>query len=272
MQREADRLRSQGVRIGFVPTMGFFHEGHLSLIRKAKEISDVTVVSLFVNPTQFGAGEDFEDYPRDEDRDKQLSEENGCDILFIPSREEMYPEGYVTYIDVEKLADGLCGASRPGHFRGVTTVVTKMFNMVKPHVAVFGQKDAQQAILIRRMVEDLNEDVDIVMAPTIREPDGLALSSRNTYLSPQQRSDATVLYQSLQMARELIQTGEQHTKPIIEAITDRIGAVKSARIDYVSIVDEQTLEPAEVIPERALVAVAVWFGRARLIDNIIVGT
>jgi pantoate--beta-alanine ligase len=270
MQREADQFRSQGKRIGFVPTMGFFHEGHLSLIRKAVEISDAVIVSLFVNPIQFGAGEDFEDYPRDEDRDRRLAEENGCDVLFRPSTEYMYPHGFVTSVTVESLTEILCGASRPGHFRGVTTVVTKLFNIVKPHVAVFGQKDAQQAAVIERMTRDLNHDIEIVVAPIVREPDGLAMSSRNMYLTSEERKDAPVLYHSLQMAHEMIASGERRTKAIIEAMTKLIRAKASVRIDYVSIVDRMTLEPLDTLQQGGLIAVAAWVGKARLIDNMIV--
>ena len=270
MQAEADAIRSQGRRIGCVPTMGFFHEGHLSLMRRAAEISDVLVVTLFVNPIQFGAGEDYSAYPRDEDRDRRLAEANSCQILFAPSVEAMYPAGFATYIDVEGLTETLCGASRPGHFRGVATVVAKLFNIVKPHVAVFGQKDAQQAVIIQRLVSDLNLDIDIEVAPIVREPDGLAMSSRNTYLTPRERRDATVLYQSLQRAQEMIVSGERQSRAIIEAMTASISETASSRIDYVSIVAEDTLKPLDTIHRRALIAVAVWFGKARLIDNCVV--
>lgn len=270
MQTEAERLRREGKRIGFVPTMGFFHEGHLSLIRKAGELSDVVVVSLFVNPTQFGPGEDFEEYPRDKERDRRLAEENGCDILFEPTVEGMYPQGYATYVNVEKLTDVLCGASRPGHFRGVTTVVTKLLDIVRPHVAIFGQKDAQQSIVVKRMVEDLNQDVEIFVAPTVREPDGLAMSSRNTYLTPKQRGEAVVLYQSLQRAQEMIRSGERRAKSIIEAMTELIRATDSARIEYVAIVDVHNLQPLDILRGGVLIALAVRIGRARLIDNTII--
>jgi len=272
MQAEADRIRSRGERIGCVPTMGFFHDGHLSLIRKADEISDVVVVSHFINPIQFGAGEDFQKYPRDTDRDKELAEENGCHILFMPSVQEMYPPGFVIYVDVERLTDNLCGASRPGHFRGVTTVVTKLFNIMKPHVAIFGQKDAQQAIIIRRMTEDLNIDTDIVIAPTVREPDGLAMSSRNAYLTETERREAPVLYRSLQKARDLVAAGQRGTTDIIETMTAMIDEMSTAHIDYINIVDMATLEPMERIEQSGLIAVAVWFGKARLIDNTIVNS
>jgi pantoate--beta-alanine ligase len=250
--------------------MGFFHEGHLSLIRKAKEISDTVVVSLFVNPTQFGPDEDFEEYPRDEEKDRTLAQESGCDILFTPPTEQMYPPGYTTYVEVENLTHVLCGASRAGHFRGVTTVVTKLFNIVKPHVAVFGQKDAQQAIVIKRMVEDLSYDVRIVVAPIVRESDGLALSSRNIYLTQQERAEAAVLHHSLVKAEELIAAGERQARIIMGAMKDLITAKGSGRIEYVSIVDAENLQPLDLLRGRILIALAVWFGKARLIDNTIV--
>ncbi len=270
MQSCAERLRLEGRRIGFVPTMGFFHEGHLSLIRKARELSDVVVVSLFVNPIQFGAGEDFAAYPRNEERDRRLAEENGCDLFFAPAAGEMYPRGFVTYVEVENLSAALCGASRPGHFRGVATVVLKLFHMVKPHLAVFGQKDAQQCLVLQRMVRDLNLDVELIIAPIVREADGLAMSSRNTYLSPQERSDAIILYRSLLLGAEMIHQGERKTKPVIEAMAALIGTKPSARIDYITAVDAETLQSADVVRGRILVALAVRFGRARLIDNMIV--
>ena len=267
MRAYAEALRAQGKRIGFVPTMGYLHEGHLSLIRRARELSDVVVVSIFVNPTQFGPGEDYERYPRDLERDQRLARENGCDILFVPTVEQMYPRGYSTYVEVEGLTEGLCGASRPGHFRGVTTVVTKLFNIVRHHLAVFGQKDAQQAVVIKRMVADLNQGVEIVVAPIVRAPDGLAMSSRNTYLSPREREEATVLYQALRKAEELVASGERQAKRIVEELTHMIRSKDSARIDYVAIVDPQDLKPVETIRGEVLVALAVWIGKARLIDN-----
>ncbi|UCE19936.1 MAG: pantoate--beta-alanine ligase [Gemmatimonadota bacterium] len=269
MQSMADGLRKQGNRIGFVPTMGFFHEGHLSLMRKAKELSDVVVVSLFVNPAQFGPGEDFEEYPRDEERDSMLAMKNGCDVLFVPGVEGMYPKGYATYVQVNDLSTVLCGASRPGHFQGVTTVVTKLFNIVKPHVAIFGQKDAQQAIIIRRIAEDLNYGVDIVIAPIVRESDGLAMSSRNMYLNRKERAEAVVLHQSLLEAEKLIAAGERRAHVIREAMKSLITAKDSARIDYVSILDADTLQPLDLLQGRILIALAVRFGKARLIDNTI---
>ncbi len=269
MQSWSDRMRVQGKRIGLVPTMGYLHEGHLSLIDEAKQVSDVVVVSIFVNPIQFGPSEDYQGYPRDLDRDIRLVEEKGGDIVFHPSVDEMYPEGSATYVDVEGITETLCGASRPGHFRGVTTVVTKLFNIVKPHVAVFGQKDAQQTIVIKRMATDLSFDVDIVVAPTIREPDGVAMSSRNIYLTPSQRLQATSLYRALRRAEEMVDTGERETERLIGEMKKIISSQPEADIDYVSIVDVRDLKPIVEISGRVLIALAVKFGKARLIDNII---
>jgi len=269
MRSHADQLRLAGKRIGFVPTMGYLHEGHLSLVRIAKEKSDVVVMSIFVNPTQFGPAEDFDRYPRDFDRDWRLAEQAGCDILFHPSVAEMYPEGYLTYVTVEKLTTVLCGRSRPTHFRGVTTVVAKLFNLVKPHVAVFGQKDAQQALVIKRMVRDLNFDVEVIVAPIVREKDGLAMSSRNTYLTPEERRDATVLYCSLLLAKELVDKGERRAEAIKTEMRKMIEATPTAQIDYISIVDTDKLEDKDTLSGETLIALAVYFGKTRLIDNLI---
>ncbi|HID94976.1 MAG TPA: pantoate--beta-alanine ligase [Candidatus Latescibacteria bacterium] len=270
MQSLADVARSRGHRVGLVPTMGFLHEGHLSLVRLAKQKAGFIVVSIFVNPTQFGPGEDYQEYPRDFNRDCQLLEGLGIDVVFAPSASEMYPPGYLTYVEVEEITRKLCGISRPTHFRGVTTVVTKLFCAVKPHLAVFGQKDAQQVIVIKRMVRDLNFDIDIVVAPTVREPDGLAMSSRNLYLSEQERKDATVLYESLQRAKALIETGERDARRIIDLVEQMISHKKTARIDYVAVVDTERLEPMDRLSGEVLIALAVRFGRARLIDNVVV--
>lgn len=269
MQRTACALRAAGRRIGLVPTMGYLHEGHASLIRRAQRQSDEVVVSLFVNPRQFGPGEDYQAYPRDLDRDLRLIRETGGDIVFIPSTEEMYAGDFATSVHVEGLTEGLCGASRPGHFRGVTTVVAKLFTAVKPHLAVFGQKDAQQALVIRRMVRDLNLDVEVLIAPTVRELDGLALSSRNVYLNPEERLEAAVLYQALRLARQMAEDGERDAQKIVRRMTALISERPSARIDYVSIVDTGGLKPVDRLTGEVLVAVAVRFGRARLIDNVI---
>ena len=271
MQAEADRLRSEGKRIGFVPTMGFLHEGHLSLIRLAKRHSDAVVVSVFVNPIQFGPKEDLARYPRDFQRDERLCLDEGVDILFHPSESEMYPDNFLTAVDVGKLTEGLCGASRPGHFRGVTTVVAKLFLAVKPHVAVFGQKDAQQAAVIRKMAGDLNFDLTIMVAPIIREPDGLAMSSRNVYLSPEERQDALALNQSLRKAESMIRAGEKKSAVIVGAIEEMIRSKKNARIDYISIVDPDTLVPLQSVESKILIALAVFVGKTRLIDNTIIG-
>ena len=270
MQRRAEELRLQGKRIGFVPTMGYLHEGHLSLLDLVRRHSDVAVMSIFVNPTQFGPNEDYEKYPRDFERDERLARERGCDILFYPSVAEMYPEPYRTYVNVEEITEVLCGASRPGHFRGVATVVTKLFNIVKPHVAAFGQKDAQQAIVIKQMVRDLNMDLEILVGPIVREPDGLAMSSRNKYLSGQERKDALVLYRSLQRAQELIAAGERDAAKIKAEMEAIIRSVPTSRIDYVEIVDTTNLRPLERLEGEVLIALAVWIGTTRLIDNVMV--
>lgn len=261
--------RSQGKSIGLVPTMGFFHEGHLSLMRAARRECDVVVVSLFVNPTQFGPHEDYDRYPRDLERDRVMAQEVGVDLLFVPTVEEMYPPGYATYVEVERLTDIMCGRSRPGHFRGVATVVTKLFNIVQPDRAYFGQKDAQQALVIKRMVRDLNMPVDIRVMPIVREEDGLAMSSRNVYLSPEERQSALVLIKSLRRAEEMVRDGERSADRIKEAIRETIGSEQRARIDYVEVVDAEELKPLETIQGKALAAVAVFIGNARLIDNVI---
>lgn len=270
MQQEADRLRESGKKIGFVPTMGYLHEGHLNLVREAKKNSDVIVMSIFVNPTQFAPNEDFEDYPRNFDRDRLLAEKEGCDIIFYPDAKEMYPDKYLTYVEVEKITRILCGASRPTHFRGVTTIVSKLFNIVKPHIAVFGQKDYQQAVVIKKMTSDLNFDIKIIIAPIVREQDGLAMSSRNTYLSPAEREQALVLYQSLKMAEAEILSGENNAEVIKQKIRQMINKKPDAVIDYVEIVDSETLESQTSIKSDVVIALAVKVGKTRLIDNIIV--
>lgn len=269
MQTWSDEGRREGKRIGLVPTMGCLHEGHLSLIRLARERTDGVVVSIFVNPTQFGPGEDFEKYPRTFERDQELVEKAGGEVIFAPRVEEMYPQGFCTAVQVEGLTKGLCGASRPDHFRGVTTVVAKLLCAVKPHVAVFGQKDFQQAAVIQRMVRDLNLDVEIVAAPTVREADGLALSSRNAYLSPSERREARVLFHSLEKARERVRAGEREVSKIMKAMKSEILARPTARIDYIEMVDAETLEPVTRVEGRVLVALAVRIGKTRLIDNVV---
>jgi len=249
--------------------MGGLHEGHLSLIRAAKAKSDVVASSIFVNPTQFGPNEDFSRYPRDLEKDLALLERDGVDLVFVPSVEEMYPQQSVTWVAVEGLSDRLCGKSRPGHFRGVATVVAKLFNIVEPDIAFFGQKDAAQVAIIRRMVRDLNMPVAIEACPIVREPDGLALSSRNAYLSPQQRQDALVLFRSLLRVRELFADGERNPAILIKAAKNVLSGSSAVRLDYFEIVDPDELTPLALINQPALVAVAAFVGNTRLIDNIV---
>jgi pantoate--beta-alanine ligase len=271
MQAWSDEARRAGKRIGFVPTMGCLHEGHLSLVRAARAKADLVVVSIFVNPLQFGPTEDLATYPRDFARDSALLKKEGTDAVFHPDAKEMYPDGFVTSVQVERLTEGLCGKSRPGHFRGVTTVVAKLFHAVKPHVAAFGAKDAQQAYVIRRMVRDLDFDLEVIVAPTVREPDGLALSSRNTHLNSVERAQAPVLFQALQRGAEMIAQGERNPQRVIAALVDMIRTTAD-RIDYVSIVDTATLSEVSEIRGEALIVLAAFFGHTRLIDNIVVKT
>ena len=258
-----------GKRLGFVPTMGALHEGHLSLVRAARKRCDVVAVSIFVNPTQFGPTEDFSKYPRSFERDRELLGAEGVDLLFAPSVEEMYPQGAVTFVTVEGLSGKLCGRSRPGHFRGVTTVVAKLFNIVQPDVAFFGQKDAAQAVIIKRMVRNLDLPVEIAVCPIVREPDGLAMSSRNAYLNAEQRRAATVLHRALVQVQSLAGKGERRAAPLIEAAHRVFREEPAVRVDYVEIVDNETLDPAEDVSGGALVAVAALVGATRLIDNIV---
>lgn len=269
MQQRSEQLRTEGKTIAFVPTMGYLHEGHLSLMREAREKGDVLIISIFVNPTQFGPGEDYERYPRDMKRDFQLAQEVGVDIIFTPSVPEMYPAGFQTFVEVEKVTENLCGISRPHHFRGVTTVVTKLFNIVKPHLAIFGQKDYQQLVTINRMVADLNMDIEIIGLPTVREADGLAMSSRNAYLNPEERKAAQSLYRSLHTGEELFRQGERSTKVILREIRKIIEGEALTQIDYAKICDPQTLEDIEEIEKEAVIALAVKIGKTRLIDNLI---
>jgi len=262
-------LRQQGKTIGLVPTMGYLHEGHLSLVRAARRENDMVVMSIFVNPTQFGPGEDLDRYPRDLYRDMELAEKAGVDGIFAPSVEEMYPEGYSTYVEVEGLSRVLCGASRPGHFRGVATVVSKLFNIIQPHRAYFGLKDYQQALIIKRMVEDLNFPVEIVTLPTVREPDGLALSSRNQYLTSEERAKALSLYRSLKRGEEMILKGIRQVQAIKEAMAQEL-LKHEVKIDYVEVCNPENLSPLEEVGDRALLAVAAWVGSTRLIDNLVV--
>ena len=257
--------------VGFVPTMGYLHQGHLSLVKRAKKENSTVVVSIFVNPTQFGRGEDFRQYPRDLDRDLEMLAGEKTDIVFAPSEEEMYPEGFNSWVDVEGVTERLEGASRPGHFRGVATICAKLFNIVQPTRAYFGEKDAQQAVVITRMVKDLNMNLEIVVVPTVRESDGLAMSSRNIYLSPRERKAAPVLFQALSLAGELWRGGERDAAKIRRKMTSLIQKEPLARIDYVSIADSNTLEELREIDRPALVSLAVKIGKTRLIDNITLG-
>ncbi len=268
MQERALALRGQGQRIGFVPTMGYLHEGHMSLVRLARRHADVVVVSIFVNPTQFGPHEDFERYPRNFARDEEMCRREKVDIIFYPEVAEMYAPDASTWVVEEKLSRGLCGASRPGHFRGVCTVVAKLFNIVLPHAAVFGEKDGQQLRIIERMVRDLNFPICIIRGPTVREPDGLAMSSRNAYLTPDERSQAVVLSRALEKAQLLVREANvRDTATLIAAIRNAIEHAPDARIDYVEIVDDVTLEPVNAVDRPCMAAVAVFFGKTRLIDN-----
>ena len=268
--RSASRdTRSEGKRFGFVPTMGALHEGHLSLVRAAKAKSDVVAVSIFVNPLQFGPTEDLAKYPRSFERDRELLEKEAVDILFAPQPEDMYPKGAVTYVTVEGLSEKLCGRSRPGHFRGVATVVAKLFHIVEPDLAFFGQKDAAQATIIRRMVRDLNLPIEIVVCPIIREPDGLAMSSRNVYLRPEERKAALVLNRSLTETKNRFDQGERNARKLIAAGKRVMAQESRVRLDYFEIVDPDTLDPVLEVTRSALVAIAALVGNTRLIDNIL---
>jgi pantoate--beta-alanine ligase len=271
--RELCRVhRVRNARIGLVPTMGALHEGHLALVRAARSKADVVVVSIFVNPAQFGPNEDFAKYPRSFERDCELLEREDVDILFAPSADEMYPTENATWVEVQRLSERLCGKSRPGHFRGVATVVSKLFHIIEPDVAFFGQKDAAQVAIIRRMVRDLNLPVEIEVCPIVREADGLAMSSRNAYLNPEERKSALVLYRSLQRTRTMFDAGERRSEKLIAAAKEEFTGEPRARLDYLEIVDPDTLESQSMIRQRALVAVAAFVGTTRLIDNILLGT
>jgi len=269
---EIKRLRQQLTEpIGFVPTMGYLHEGHLTLVKRAREENPSVVVSIFVNPTQFGPQEDFTRYPRDTQSDLTLLERERTDIVFMPSRDEMYPAQFNGWVEVGKVTERLEGASRPGHFRGVATVCTKLFNIIQPTKAYFGQKDAQQLIVIKKMVADLNMSLEIVAVPTVREPDGLAMSSRNTYLNPAQRRAATVLYQALNLAQTLWSQGETDARNIRQQMIDLIQKQPLANIDYVSVANTETLDELDTVSPPALVSLAVKIGTTRLIDNVVLG-
>jgi pantoate--beta-alanine ligase len=267
MHARARQWRDQGLKVVLVPTMGFFHPGHLSLMEYGKTAGDRLVVSLFVNPAQFGPQEDLSRYPRDLDRDLRQAREAGVHCLYTPEAGAMYPPGYQTYVAVESLSQGLCGASRPGHFRGVATVVLKLLNRVAPQVAVFGEKDYQQLMVVKQMVADLDLPVAIVGRPIVREPDGLAMSSRNTYLNPAERAAALCLYRALLAARELVASGARRRDNILEAVRQIINAAPGADIDYAALVDPETLKGVEAIDGEARLLLAVWINKTRLIDN-----
>jgi pantoate--beta-alanine ligase len=269
MRSAVSGIRSRGMSIGFVPTMGYLHEGHLSLVQESIRKADVTVVSIFVNPAQFGPREDFKEYPRDLNRDSEVLEREGVDYLFIPEADEIYPQGYKTFVEVHDLQDKLCGRSRPGHFRGVCTVVLKLFNIINPDISFFGQKDYQQAVILKRMVKELNLEVKIEVLPIIREADGLALSSRNKYLTQEERKAALVLSRSLKEAKSMVAKGERDSAMIIKEMKEMIGRESLVKIDYVEIVDTDNLDPVARIEQENLAAVAVFIGKVRLIDNTI---
>jgi pantoate--beta-alanine ligase len=269
MQQASEGWRGEGMRIALVPTMGYLHEGHLELIRAIRNHAEVLVISIFVNPAQFGPGEDFERYPRDLDRDLRMATEAGTDIVFIPHVEAMYPGGYQTFVNVTEVTASLCGRSRPAFFRGVATVVTKLFNIVRPHVASFGEKDFQQLVTVRRMVQDLNMNIEIIGHPTVREADGLAMSSRNAYLTPEQRQKAVRLNRSLREAQTLVQRGEERGEVILNKVREGLAEGDDVKIDYVQLCDPQTLQEVTRITGPTLLALAVHVGVARLIDNAV---
>ena len=268
MQKISIALKRAGQNIGFVATMGALHEGHLSLIRQSRKDNKISVVSIFVNPIQFAPREDFKRYPRPVNQDISFCKNEKVDFIFMPSDGEMFPAGFRTFVEVAKLSEVLCGACRPGHFRGVATVVSKLFNIVQPDIAYFGQKDFQQVVVIKRLAADLNLAVKIKAMPTVREKDGLALSSRNSYLSPEERSDSLVLYSSLSLARDLIKKGERSSTKIIRKIKKEISSRKNARLEYAAIVDKDDLKPQDRARDNCLVVLAARFGKTRLIDNL----
>ncbi|VBB07017.1 pantoate-beta-alanine ligase [Lucifera butyrica] len=269
MRAYVDRVRGEGKRIGLVPTMGALHAGHLTLMRQAKQVCDVVIASIFVNPTQFGPQEDYEQYPRVPENDRAKAATAGVDVIFQPEAGEIYPAGYATYVEVGGITEKLCGLSRPGHFRGVATVVCKLFHIVRPDRAFFGQKDAQQTLVIRRMARDLHMDVAVDVLPIVREEDGLALSSRNVYLSPQERTAARVLYRSLGTAEAAVREGERNVTKLLGLIQSELARESLARIEYAEIYGYPELNPIQELQDKALVALAVWFGSTRLIDNTI---
>lgn len=270
MQRWSDEQRRAGQTVAFVPTMGFLHEGHLSLVRRAREVGTHVVVSIFVNPMQFNQPTDYDAYPHDKEKDVRLLKDLETQVLFMPSAKDIYPVGFQSSVEVSEMAKPLCGAVRPGHFKGVTTVVAKLFNMVKPHYALFGEKDFQQCTVIRRMVEDLNFDVEIVVMPTVREPDGLAMSSRNARLSEAQRESSLRLFAALSAAQQLAAEGQREAGALLACVRDTLAADKVLKIEYVSLCDPRTLLDVDQVSRPARLAIAVWIGDVRLIDNCLV--
>ncbi|OHB89176.1 MAG: pantoate--beta-alanine ligase [Planctomycetes bacterium RIFCSPHIGHO2_02_FULL_40_12] len=269
MQTMVFSIKDRKESIGFVPTMGALHEGHVSLMRSARDENDELVVSIYLNPTQFDNKEDFDNYPGQLDKDIEIVERENADVVFAPCTDEMYPEGFCTYVTQDKLTDTMCGRLRPGHFNGVTTIVTKLFNIVKPDKAYFGQKDYQQSVVVEKLVADLNMEIDVKVLPTVRDEDGLALSSRNKRLNPEERRSALCIYSSLLKAKSMFASNVKDAKEIIEEMTSIIKKAKHTRTDYISIVNAHTLEDVSLINEKAVAAVAVWIGNTRLIDNII---
>jgi len=271
MQEFSEKIRNGGKKISFVPTMGYLHEGHLHLMREGGKRGECLVVSIYVNPTQFGAGEDFERYPRDLERDSQMAESTGVDVIFCPTNSDMYPAHYQTFVNVEEVTQNLCGLSRSGHFRGVATVCCKLFHIVKPHTAIFGKKDFQQLVAIRRMVEDLNMDIKIVGMPTVREADGLAMSSRNAYLKEDERTAALNLSRSLLLAQKLFNDGQRDAAEILKAVTENLKGIPLLRLEYAKICDTETLKDLPHLGKEAVLAMAVYVGKTRLIDNYVFG-
>lgn len=269
MQTRVYSIKDRKESIGFVPTMGALHEGHVSLMRSARDENDELIVSIYLNPTQFDNKDDLDNYPRQLDKDIETTERENADVVFAPCTEELYPEGFCTYVTQDKLTDTLCGRLRPGHFNGVATIVTKLFNIVKPDRAYFGQKDYQQSVVVEKLVADLNMEIDVKVLPTVRDEDGLALSSRNKRLSPEERRSALCIYGSLLKAKSMFASNIKDAKEIIEEMTSVIKKAKHTRIDYISIVNAHTLEDVSLINEKAVAAVAVWIGNTRLIDNLI---
>lgn len=271
LRKEINIYKTGGLKIGFVPTMGYLHEGHLSLIRAARKDCDKVIVSIFVNPTQFGTGEDFEKYPRDLKNDSFLARKEGADVLFVPDASDMYPEKETTHVDVGELGDNLCGKYRPGHFRGVVTVVAKFFNLVRPDIAYFGQKDYQQAVIIKKMVEDLNLPVQIKVMPIVREKDGLAMSSRNSYLTPEQRQAATVIFQALKAARTAVKNGENDASKVLSIAKAELDNELLCKPQYLEIIDPVNLQPVKQLGSPSLIIIAAYVGEVRLIDNVLIG-